>query len=817
VTTYNLPPQPTPFIGREQELADIGSLLANPDCRLLTLVGPGGIGKTRLALEAVRMIAGDVGTWLAMSEPPFPDGICFVPLQPLTSPDFIVPTIASVLNFTFYGARDPKQQLLDYLREQRLLLLLDNFEHLMDGVNLLPEILDDAPRIRLLVTSRERLNLREEWVYDVRGLSFPENGRLSTLEDYTAVQLFLQNARRAGYAPQDTDAAAIVRICQMVEGIPLAIELAAAWVRIMPCAEIAREVERSLDILTTTTRNVPEKHRSMRAAFERSWDLLTGEEQAEFRKLSVFRGGFTREAAEQIAGATLRTLSALVDKSLLRVDRNGRYDLHELLRQYSAERLAGSSEEAEQIHDRHCSYYARFMERQWSRLTGSEIKSSLHDINIELDNVRAGWEWAVHYHKAAEVEAALYSLGDFYWLSSRYPEGQQIFAGAATAFSGNAAVYGKLLARQGTFCQAMVLISKARALLEESVALLRQVGVRDDLAFALYWLVACLYFDPNFSSTTATQYLEESLEIYTELDNHWGMGEVLNWWCIILYTQGVEQGRDDYLQKAWQCGQESLVAFQQHGSAYGIAGAQVQLGYIAYLQGAYHQAFVFCQKSLEFFQELGIRFRIMFSLFTIGYAACALGAYGEARRLALQSLMVDAEYGMTGSSPYTPTTLQLAAAILVGEGEKERAYELLAVVDQQRIRLGIRKGHGDYFLLRLVDEEVPPYLAAAVERGRARDFDAVVKEVIHDLTRSEESAAPFPLFGTSQPDADLLNERERQILSLVAEGLSNHEIAAKLFLTVNTVKWYLKGIFGKLHVASRTQAVANARALGLLS
>ena len=220
------------------------------------------------------------------------------------------------------------------------------------------------------------------------------------------MQLFLQSARRAGYAPVEADIASIVRICQVVEGIPLAVELAAAWVRVMPCADIAREVEHSLDILTTTIRNVPEKHRSMRAAFDHSWALLTGEEQAVFRKLSVFRGGFTREGAEQVAGATLAILASLVDKSLVQVDASGRYDLHELLRQYAADKLLDAGEENTTI-QRHCDYFLRLAEGAEAHAFGREQVAWFDRLEVELDNLRVALARLIEEETGLRLAAAL--------------------------------------------------------------------------------------------------------------------------------------------------------------------------------------------------------------------------------------------------------------------------------------------------------------------------------------------------------------------------------------------------------------------------
>jgi predicted ATPase/DNA-binding XRE family transcriptional regulator len=294
----NLPTPTTALVGRAAELDELDRLLHNPDCRLLTLTGPGGIGKTRLAIEATaRQAAG------------FADGAAFVALASVAAPDLIAPAIADALGFSFYGQANPTGQLIDFLQEKALLLLLDNFEHLVDAADLLVELLQRAPQIKLIVTSRERLNLQGEWVIELQGLPLPraadgwKNGdQLAGFDDSAAVALFLQTARRtyAGFTLAPADRAAVARICRLVDGMPLGIELAAAWVRVLPLNEIADEIARTLDFLAASARDLPARHRSLRAVFEHSWNLLTDAERIVMRRLSVFRGGFSRAAAAAV-------------------------------------------------------------------------------------------------------------------------------------------------------------------------------------------------------------------------------------------------------------------------------------------------------------------------------------------------------------------------------------------------------------------------------------------------------------------------------------------------------------------------------------
>ena len=376
-TSIVLPFQPTGFVGRTAELAAITERLDDPTCRLLTLVGPGGSGKTRLAVQVAANCADQ-----------FDNGVYFVTLQPLDSSDLIVSTIAEVLSFRFSPGFDPQQQLLQYLREKALLLVLDNFEHLLDGVELLTELLKAAPRLKLLVTSREVLGLQEEWRYPVSGLQYPETDNVDQPGTYSAVQLFFERARqvRGGLSLAD-EQAGIVRVCQLVEGMPLALELAAVWAKALSADKIAIEIQRSLDFLSTSLRDVPQRHKSMQAVFEQTWERLSDEERRAFSTLSVFNGGFRREAAEAVAGVSIQILSDLVDKSLLRREPDGRYQIHELLRQYAEALLEATSGEMLHIRDLHSAYYTRFLHEREQDLNGRRQLGAAFEIEADRKSV----------------------------------------------------------------------------------------------------------------------------------------------------------------------------------------------------------------------------------------------------------------------------------------------------------------------------------------------------------------------------------------------------------------------------------------------
>ncbi len=399
-----LPLQPTAFVGRAQELAEIAQWLGN--ARLLTLVGPGGAGKTRLALEAARAAA-------EHTQPPlFPDGVGFVPLAGLTAAEQLVPAIAQALGFSFYSSETPRAQLLDYLRPRQLLLVLDNFEHLLEAANtsLVADLLASAPRLTLLVTSRVRLNLQGEQILRVSGLAWPETAAAGeAAEASSAVQLFRQSAQRA--APEFTltaaDRPAIIRICQLVQGLPLGLVLAAAWLAVLTPDEIAREIEQNLDFLEAELSDLPERQRSLRGVFDASWRLLTAPERDALSQLAVFQGGFSREAAQRVAGAAPKTLLALVNKSWLQPEAGGRCRVHTLLRQYLLEHQAVEPAAWRQCQARHTAYFTDSLHRLSPRLRDQQLPAVFALVDAHLGDITAAWQRLV---EQGQVEVAVYQM-----------------------------------------------------------------------------------------------------------------------------------------------------------------------------------------------------------------------------------------------------------------------------------------------------------------------------------------------------------------------------------------------------------------------
>ena len=387
--------------------------LQEPACRLLTLVGPGGIGKTRLA----------IATAAHQGLP-----VVYVPLQAVTSTELLPSAIADAAGIPLAGHEPLPVQLLNHLRSKQMLLVLDNFEQLLAGADLLVQILQEAPAVKLLLTSRQAISMREEWLYSVSGLPVPAQGEEGDPTAYGAVQLFGERARQVRHDFRlEDEVGDVILICRLVEGMPLAIELAASWLTVLSCVAIADRLRHSLEILTSPLRDVPERHQSIYSVFDQSWQMLSTEERNTFMQLSVFQGGFTLEAAEAVAGATLPILSTLVVKTLVRREPDGRYQIHELLRQFGAEKLAESSAHKDAAHHAHGVYFMRFLANRRHLLRGPRQLETAQEIGSELENVRKAWQWTVDHLEVESLRKGGWALGAVCQYQGRYLEGADLF------------------------------------------------------------------------------------------------------------------------------------------------------------------------------------------------------------------------------------------------------------------------------------------------------------------------------------------------------------------------------------------------------
>ncbi len=693
---HNLPPQPTPFVGREPEVQELVNLLNDADCRLLTLVGPGGMGKTRLALEVASRQIDE-----------FKYGVRFVGLAGVTGTEFMVTAVADALNFTFPNQDDPKGQLLTFLREKELLLIMDNFEHLIDGAELVADILTAAPKLKVLATSRESLNLWEEWLRPILGMRYPENDSTEEIDPYSAVKLFADRAKRVrGGFSLEAALPNIIRICQLVEGMPLGIELAATWLKVLSPEQIVAEIESNFDFLSTSMRNIEERHRSLRAVFDYSWQLLTEHEQRVFKRLSVFRGSFNRQAAERIAGASLMTLTNLVNKSLLHeggtaVSDNTttttgskyRYTMHELLRQYAADRLAEDGNEQVATAAKHAEYYGNLLHQQESHLKGHQQKQALEIIRTNIDNVRVAWRWALA-NFATESQAltavleASNSLYLFYEYGGKILEGIEIFGETALAAKKLAdtllqkRVLAKALSLQGILAFKANEFKLGDQLALRSHAILREIW--EDHALPIEVLrstqadfgLSMVYYSYSIartqSMTAVEEALDEVIEISKRIEDSWLLVRALNALGNTLrdfdrkkelYEESIRISRHigDELYLAlvgvnyvnWvslphevQPLIEEIVAiYQRMESQAGMALGYGLLAANAFRTGNYLQAKELQEKSLVIYRELGLIYYYIPSLQGQGNNLWALGELSEAESYMKQALELVRESG----------------------------------------------------------------------------------------------------------------------------------------------------------------------------
>jgi predicted ATPase/DNA-binding SARP family transcriptional activator len=601
----SLPIHPTPLIGREQELADVAALLADPACRLLTLVGPGGIGKTRLALAAAHARASA-----------FRHGVYFVSLAALDTAQFLIPTVANGIGFAIFGTAEPKTQLINYARDRQMLVVLDSFEHLLGGASLLAELLAATIGLKLLVTSRERLNLQGEWLFELFGLKSPEPGASAdSAAGYSAVRLFLQCARRIrpSFALSETDAVAVNRICQSVVGLPLGIELAASSLRMFSCTEIAAELERGLTFLTTPLRDVPERHRSLQAVFDYSWRLLSADEQSALRAQSVFRGGFSREAAEQVTRASAFQLAALVDKSLLRPAASGRFDFHELLRQFARDQLdhAGQTDE---VGSRHADYFLALAEKAEPEMHGPRQEEWLARLDADHDNLRAALAWAVERGPVDQAARMCAALWWFWYLRGHLVEGRRwLQAALARERPVSDAVRAQALCGAANLAWFQGNFAAARSLAGGSVALWRRLGDRRGLAEALrvFGIAQGYYGD----QALAHSLLEESVALFRASGDDWGL-------ALALYDYADPQavGPRDAALAQWVL-EESLTLFEKTGDPWGRALPLHGLGGWMYEQEEFSIARAQLEAALALRRKVGDNWLVAQTLGILGDVA----------------------------------------------------------------------------------------------------------------------------------------------------------------------------------------------------
>jgi len=624
-----IPIPTTPLIGRETELVTLRQMLGDPQCRLLTITGMGGIGKTRLAIETA-----------ISAKIKFTDGVGFVSLAGLSSPAFLVSAVADALNLNLTGSQDPQKRLLNALREKELLLVLDNAENLLPDVGLLAEMLKNAPLLKLLVTSREQLNIQWEWVFEIQGLPVPPNDISEQTRQFSSVALFVQRARqvKANLKFDEDELAGVARICLLVEGNPLAIELAAPWVQVLSLQEIGDEIERHLDILESSSHDLPARHRSIRSTFNYSWNLLSDDERHTLSRLSVFRGSFTREAAEQITGTSLSLLSMLKTKSWIQRSTSGRFYLHELIRQYAVEKLQADTEEEFQTRMHFSDHYAVSMEKWEGKIKSPQSIEALAEIGNEIDNLQQAWDWMVSLGQSANISRSHFSLYWFHEMRGLYQQGIILFDRAAGAL--------RVLAK----------IDNDQQKAYENLTALGQV-----LSLEARWLAR------SGDLESSSKILQESIDILRSTQDEAALGDALRLSGNIEFVKGNYARSGEILQ-------ESIVLCREARHQWGLASSLIVLGNLLQFQGEYERALQVSIEAVAVARDVGEPRMLASSLFYQADVTQSLGLFDDAEELLKESLAISQSIQDRWS---IACALQILGTIATNKKEVDNAVECL--------------------------------------------------------------------------------------------------------------------------------------------
>ena len=686
VPPSDLPSQLTPFIGREREVDEVMHRLLHPDVRLLTLTGPGGVGKTRLGLEVARRVLDR-----------FDEGVSFVALAPGNEPNLVPSAIARALGVRRGAGQSMTEALEQHLRERQQLLLLDNFERLLDAGALLTRLLGACPRLKVLVTSRVVLHLRGEHRYQVPAMALPPTGyRPSTEVDrYEGIHLFAERARAAKSDFEVTagNAPVVIELCRKLDGLPLAIELAAARVGMLPPEAMLARLGNSLALLTDGARDLPDRQRTLRATLDWSYDLLDTGERSLFAHLAVFVGGWTLDAAEAVCDVgdkteVLRQLSALVDKSLVQQTNardEPRFTMLETVREYALERL-GERGEAERFRRRHAGFFLRLAEEEERASRGPLQRVWLDRLEAEHDNLRAALEWSLTSQNDTELGLQLAGALSHFWYVREYHSESRVWLERALKIGGGAAAHARVLVSAGRLAWFQGEFARVNTLVEESLTLYRQLGDDAGAAFALLVLGRTAVSQGNL--VRGQTLVEESLGLFRQLGNRWGIARAF----IVLgdrnlfegvvakgesrFRTGLEIARDLqdaegvalsllYLGRAAHLRgdeahastrlEESLTVFEGSNDSRGVAEVLLEMGRVAHARGKDEQALTLCRRSLDRSRKLENKTQIAFCLMLAGEilasrdTARATSLFGAAEAL-LRSL--DAALDPGGSLGY---------------------------------------------------------------------------------------------------------------------------------------------------------------------
>ena len=724
LASRHLPGSITPFVGRQADIETVLQQLKDPTIRLVTILGVGGVGKTRFALELADIL-----------QDQFQNGVIFIPLAQLSTTDEFLPALAERLGVHLPPGGDLQQTILDYLGKQGILLVFDNFEHLLDEAVLIREILIVGARVKVIVTSREKLNLECETLYHLHGLDLPPVDSLQNLEDFDSIHLFIQKAKQVhpGFSINSENAPVIFRICRFVDGLPLGILLAAAWVEYFSPDEIVEQLSCNLDFLSHQSRDGLPRHASIRAVFNSSYQRLDEQQKAVFRKLTVFRGGFNLIAAEAVVGADLRTLIALVDKSMLwRNPDTGRSDIHELLRQFASEELARAGER-DATHSAHARYYSELVCQREPTIKSHLQSKALDEVQADLENIRMALKWAIekrNFDTARKMIPGLYAFCD---MRTRYYEGESIFR---MTMEGLAPLAGE----EPSTTWALALLS---------------------------WYDMRVYIEPIESYEAVTAKAQSCLKATTAKHDAEGIA------ISHVLLGAIAEDQIDF-KTAIQHYKKGMQSCPMLDDVYWI-NMRIGLSYLA--DQKYQQAIQAFQVSLQRGRETGERVKTGWSLLNIGDTLILQGKPGEAEGYLEQAHELFLEVNTVAGIMCSKYSL---SRIAIKRNQMPRAQKLADEAHQ---------------------------LAHQIHYGSWIEKTGVLLQQID----------PQLIPGSSKTDMETesFSERELEVLSMLKSELDGPEIAQRMFISLNTVRYHTKNIYRKLQASNRLEAIHRAKELGL--
>ncbi len=809
VLPNNLPRQLTSFVGREREMGEVKRLLSTT-C-LLTLTGTGGSGKTRLAMQVAADLLED-----------YADGAWVTELAPLSDPDLVPQAVASNLGVREQPGRSLTQTIIDHVRPKSQLLLMDNCEHVLPAcAQLADALLRGCPHIRILATSREGLGIGGELTYRVPSLSLPElhrSGSPDTMKQYEAVRLFAERAAfsQPGFQITPDNAVAVSQICQRLDGIPLAIELAAARVRVLAVGQIAARLDDRFELLTAGSRTALPRHQTLQAAIDWSYELLSEKERALFRALSVFPGGWTLEGAEAVCGdnliektRVLPLLAQLVDKSLVTVetqDREARYQLLETIRAY-ARRLAASAEQ-EALERRHAAFFLAVAERAEPHLgMGAGQGTWLNQIAAELDNMRAALRYAAAWSETETALRLTAALRWFWYVRGHWSEGREWLEGAlAGGGSTSPRARAKALFAAGFLARAAGDYQRAYAMLEESLSLHRGLEDKSGTASCLAHLGLAALDQGLYDRATSLH--KEGLALFRELRNIVDTARCL----VYLARSAMASQTAQRYARAEASGQEALALFRTAAYPGGTGLALVNLALIAYHQGDYGRARTLAGEALALSRELGYEALGAQALRTLGLVACHQADHKKAASLLAESLALAWKLG---DRLRTAQCVEGLAELASAQRQWERAARLYGAAESLRVVLGVsitpwEAPARDRRVAAVRAKLNAKTAATAWAAGASTPLDRLVRDLTEAVGPRSSACPDDEPAGTHR-----LTAREQEIAALIAQGLANRDIAAKLVITERTAANHVQHILNKLGFDSRAQIAVWAVERGL--